>query len=64
MSSRQDAIFFNQLLKIKFLICKIKSIPELLDSGRKIWTLDSGRWTLDTELWMLDSECWTLDAGL
>ena len=22
-------------------------IPEFLDSGRKSWTLDSGRWTLD-----------------
>ena len=48
-----------------------KSIPEFLDSGRKGWTLDSGRWTLDAGLWtldaglwMLDSGRWTLDAGL
>ena len=32
-------------------------ILEFLDSGRKSWTLDSGRWTLDAGLW-------TLDAGL
>ena len=39
--------------------------PEFLDSGRKSWTLDSGRWTLDTGLWMLDSDAgrWTLDAA-
>ena len=24
-------------------------IPEFLDSGRKSWTLDSGRWTLDAD---------------
>ena len=39
-------------------------IPEFLDSGRKSWTLDSGRWTLDAGLWTLDSGRWTLDAGL
>ena len=37
-------------------------IPEFLDSGRKSWTLDSGRWTLDAGLWTLDSGHWTLDA--
>ena len=46
-------------------------IPEFLDSGRKSWTLDSGRWTLeagrwtlDTGLWTLDPGCWTVDSGL
>ena len=39
-------------------------IPEFLDSGRKSWTLDSGRWTPDTGLWTLDSGRWTLDVGL
>ena len=29
-------------------------MPEFLDSGRKNWTLDSGRWTLDAGLWALD----------
>ena len=38
--------------------------PELLDSGRNSWKLDSGRWTVDVGLWTLDSESWTLDAGL
>ena len=45
-------------------------IPEFLDSGRKSWTLDSGRWTLDAGLWtlgsgrwVLDPELWTLDSG-
>ena len=42
----------------------ISGIPEFLDSGRKSWTLDSGRWTLDAGLWTLDSGHWTLDAGL
>ena len=41
----------------------ISGIPEFLDSGRKSWTLDSGRWTLDAGLWTLDSGRWTLDAG-
>ena len=40
-----------------------KSIPEFLDSGRKGWTLDSGRWTLDPGLWTLDYGLWTLDYG-
>ena len=39
-------------------------IPEFLDSGRKSWTLGSGRWTLDAGLWTLDAGLWTLDAGL
>ena len=46
-------------------------ILEFPGSGRKSWTLDSGRWTLDAGLWtldsgrwMLDSGRWTLDAGL
>ena len=39
-------------------------IPEFLGSGRKSWTLDSGRWALDAELWTLDPGRWTLDAGL
>ena len=39
-------------------------IPEFLDSGRKSWTLDSGRWTLDAGLWTLDSRRWNLGAGL
>ena len=30
-------------------------IPKFLDSGRKSWTLVSGRWTLDAGLWTLDS---------
>ena len=38
-------------------------IPEFLDSGRKSWTLDSGRWTLDAGRWTLDSGRWTLDSG-
>ena len=38
-------------------------IPEFLDSGRKSWTLDTGRWTLDSGRWTLDSGCWTLDSG-
>ena len=38
-------------------------IPEFLGSGRKSWTLDSGRSTLDAKLWTLDSGRWTLDAG-
>ena len=25
------------------------SIPEFLDSGRKCWTLGSGRWAMDSE---------------
>ena len=41
----------------------IFSILEFLDSGRKCWTLDSGRWTLDAELWTLDPGCWTIDSG-
>ena len=39
-----------------------KGIPEFLDSGRKSWTLDSGRWTLDAGLWTLDSGRWPLDT--
>ena len=26
----------------------------ILDSGRKSWTLDTGRWTLETGFWTLD----------
>ena len=32
------------------------SIPEILDSRRKSWTLDSGHWTLDAGLWTLEAE--------
>ena len=39
-------------------------MPEFLDSGRKCWTLYSGRWTLDSGSCTLDSGRWTLDAGL
>ena len=42
----------------------LEGIPEFLDTGRKTWTLDSGRWTLDAGPWTLDSGLWTLDAGL
>ena len=38
-------------------------IPEFLDSGRKSWTLDSGRWTLVSGRWTLDAERWALDSG-
>ena len=38
-------------------------IPESLDSGRKSWTLDSGRWTLNSGRWTLDAGLWTLDFG-
>ena len=45
-------------------------IPELLNSGRKHSTLDSGRWTLDvgpetqdSGHWNLDTGLWTLDSG-
>ena len=41
----------------KFLKALIKGIPEVLDSGRKTRTLDSG-------CWAVDSGRWTLDAGL
>ena len=41
-----------------------KGMPEFLDSGRKSWTLDSGRWTLDDGLWTMDSGRWILDPGL
>ena len=37
-------------------------IPEFLNSGRRSWTLDSGRWTLDAGLWTLDAGLWTLDS--
>ena len=46
-------------------------MPEFLNSGRKSWTLDSGRWildaghsTLNTGRWTLDAGLWTVDAGL
>ena len=39
-------------------------IPEFLDSGRKCWTLDSGRWTLDPGIWTLHHGLWTLGATL
>ena len=42
--------------------CSWNGILDFLDSGRKIWMLDSGHWTLDAGLWMLDSGLWTLDA--
>ena len=49
-------------------------ILELLDPGRKCWTLDSGRipkfldsrrkcWTLDSGRWTLDAGVMTLDSG-
>ena len=38
--------------------------PELLGSGCKSWTLDSGRWTLDAGSWTLDSGLWPFDATL
>ena len=38
-------------------------IPEFLDSGRKCWTLDSGRWTPDAGLQTLDSGRRTLASG-
>ena len=39
-------------------------IPEFLGSGRKSWTLDSGRWALNAGIWTLDSGRCTLDAEL
>ena len=36
---------------------------EFLDSGRKCWTLDSGRWTLYPGLWTLGDTLWTLGSG-
>ena len=39
--------------------------PEFLYSGRKSWTLDSGRWTLkmlDAKLWTPGIGCWILDV--
>ena len=39
------------------------SILVFLYSGRKCWTLGSGRWTLDAGCWTMDSECWTLGSG-
>ena len=44
-------------------MCKLNifsGIPEFLGSGRKSWTLDSGRWTLDAGLQTLDPGRWTL----
>ena len=44
----------------------IFGVPEFLDSGRKNWTLDSGRWTLDAGLWTLktlEARLWTLGIG-
>ena len=38
-------------------------ILEFLDSGRKSWTLDSGRWILDAILRTVDAGPWILDAG-
>ena len=38
-------------------------IPEFLDSGRKCWTLVSGRWTLDSGLLTLDATSWRLGSG-
>ena len=34
----------------------ISGIPEFLDSGRKSWTLDSGRRTLDGGRWPLEAD--------
>ena len=39
----------------KTFLKKLKGIPEFLDSGRKCWTLDSGRWTLDVGCYTLDT---------
>ena len=47
-----------------FFIVGFEGIPEFLDSGRKSWTLDSGRWTLDSRRWTLDAGLWTLCSGL
>ena len=44
-------------------ISRRNGIPEFLDSGRKSWTLHSGRWTLDSGRCTLEAELWTLDAG-
>ena len=42
----------------------LRGVSEFLDSGRKSWTLGSGRWTLDAGLWTMDYGLWTLNAGL
>ena len=57
-------LFHIILRQFHFINYHKMGIPEFLDSGRKSWTLDSGRWTLDARLWTLGSGCWTLDAGL
>ena len=54
----------EKTFELRMVSHKISGIPEFLDSGRKSWTLDSGRWTLDAGLWTLDSGRWTQDAGL
>ena len=62
-------VFFNCNSSVYFqniVVCNepfILGIPEFLDSGRKSWTLDSGRWILDSGRWTLDTGLWTLDSG-
>ena len=69
-SRREKLIDYIQVKPNKNTI-QFGSISDFLGSGRKSWTLDSGRWTmgagrwtLDPRLWRLDSGRWTLDAGL
>ena len=39
----------------KCQVQKTKGILEFLDSGRKSWTMGSGRWTLNSGRWTLDT---------
>ena len=43
-------------LNLSHLLISFNGTPEFLDSGRKSWTLESGRWTLDAGRWPLDAD--------
>ena len=71
----QEYFSYSKILKelyyIIFLFKFLKTFPswhlcglrKFLESGRKSWTLDSGRWALDSGLWKLDAGLWTLGSG-
>ena len=71
----QEYFSYSKMLKelyyIIYLFRFLKTFPswhlcglrKFLESGRKSWTLDSGRWALDSGLWKLDAGLWTLGSG-
>ena len=54
-----ETLALHKILRLQFKLFSFLAlvylgIPEFVDSGRKSWTLETGRWNLDSGHWTLD----------